>query len=82
MDCGVQVEVSKLLLAVVVVMGGGVVLVRQLQALEMRWKVGLVGQIGLSEVGGGGKGRGGGVYGRAAGCDTAWCCLGAMRLVR
>lgn len=37
MDCGVQVEVSKvLLLLVVVVMGGGVVVVRQLQALEMR----------------------------------------------
>lgn len=37
MDCGVQVEVSKVL---VVVMGGGVavvaVVVRQLQALEMR----------------------------------------------
>ena len=33
MDCGVQVEVSKVLL---VVMGGGVVVVRQLHALEMR----------------------------------------------
>ena len=44
MDCGVQVEVSKvLLLLVVVVMGGGVVVVRQLQALEMRWWGGLVG---------------------------------------
>lgn len=32
-DCGVQVEVSKVL---VVVIGGGVVVVRQLQALEMR----------------------------------------------
>lgn len=36
MDDGEQVEVSKALLAGVVVMGGGVVLVRQLQALEMR----------------------------------------------
>lgn len=45
MDCGVQVEVSKVL---VVVMGGGVVVVvvRQLQALEMRWEGVLV---GLSE---------------------------------
>lgn len=39
MDCGVQVEVSKVLLAVVVMMGGAVVVVRQLQALEMRWGV-------------------------------------------
>lgn len=36
MDCGVQVEVSKVLLAVVVMTGGAVVVVRQLQALEMR----------------------------------------------
>ena len=37
MDCGVEVEVSKVL---VVVMGGGVVVVdiRQLQALEMSWE--------------------------------------------
>lgn len=43
MDCGVQVEVSKVLLLLGVVMGGGVVVVRQLQALEMRWCGGLVG---------------------------------------
>ena len=43
MDCGVQVEVSKVLVLAVVVMGGGVVVVRQLQALEMRWRGRLVG---------------------------------------
>lgn len=39
MDCGVQVEVSKVLLLVGVVVGVVmvVVVVRQLQALEMRW---------------------------------------------
>ena len=56
MDCGVQVEVSKV---VVVVMGGGVVVVRQLHALEMRCKeeregfsfsgVALQGKVGLTE---------------------------------
>lgn len=44
MDCGVQVEVSKVLVLTVVVMGGGVVVIRQLQALEMRWRGGSVGR--------------------------------------
>ena len=70
MDCGVQVEVSKVL--VVVVTGGGVVVVRQLQALEMRWKAGQRGGWGW---------RGGGVdlpTNRMLRCRLAlfWCCQG------
>lgn len=59
-------EVAKVL---VVVTGGGVVVVRQLQALEMRWRYGLVERLRLDEDW---------TYGGTAGCDAAWCGFGAV----
>lgn len=59
-------EVAKVL---VVVTGGGVVVVRQLQALEMRWRYGLVERQRLDEDW---------TYGGTAGCDAAWCGFGAV----
>lgn len=74
MDCGVQVEVSKVLLLLLLLGVVVVVVFRQLQALEMRWRGGVSWAFGgFMQAWRYGRG-----YRRAAGCDTAWCCLGTV----